>query len=103
MSVQTEISFDPPKSKRRYPCFLLEDVNQATPLIITLLSDGEIPLLGRFSAGIREIQRISPSAFNVEKLLKTHRDVKVLLSETREESLKSVEEYLEGIEEWMHL
>ncbi len=103
MSVVKTLSFEAPKVQKEYPYFLIDNANESTPLIVSLLQEGELPLVCKYNGVAKEVGRISPSALNVDKLIRTHGSILVYKSEFEYKALRNVEEYLEEVCEWMDL
>lgn len=97
MSVITKLDFSNKFVKEQYPNITLPEVNQTTPLIVKLLEPGEIPLIGILNDVKKVIAKISDSAYNVDKLLRTHSEVVFNKSKDESYDIASVLDYLEVI------
>lgn len=50
------------------PYFVINDLNNCVPIVVSSLEDGEIPLVGTHKGVTKVVKYISPSAFNVDWL-----------------------------------
>lgn len=95
MGIVTDIDFTPKTVQLTYPSLELEDLSEVTPLVIGLLQEGDIPVVGVYNGKRKVIARISPSACNVDKILRTHNSVYVRESETDKCFIRDVRDWLE--------
>lgn len=95
MSVITKLDFNDKVRDAEYPNILLPEVNQATPLIVKLLDPGTLPLVGELNGIKKVIARVSDSAYNIDKLLRTHSEVRFNKNKEESYDLSSITDYLE--------
>lgn len=55
----------------RYPFLKILTPNATVPLIVSVLEEGEVPLLLTLNGVSKVIKRISKSAYNIDKMLRT--------------------------------
>jgi len=96
MGVVTELSFKN-TVKEQFPNVVLRSVNDTTPLVVKLLEKGELPLVGILGDIRKVVAYISPSAYNIEKLLRTHDDIVYNRDENTRVQIRSVVDYLEVV------
>ena len=98
MSVITELNveeFSRKHTNMKYPHFVLHNINQTTPLVVSLREEGEIPLIFIPNGVKKVVKYISSSALNVDKILRTHSVVTYMISENESKIIKKIQEYLE--------
>lgn len=98
MSVVTELNVEEFSRKHtniKYPNFILNNINETTPLVVSLLEEGEIPLIGIHNGVKKVVKYISNSAYNVDKILRTHGVITYVLSESDSKVIKRIQDYLE--------
>ena len=70
-------------TKRKYPYIKLSECNDTTPLVVSLLEEGDTPLVVTRDGVDYNPKEISLSALNINKLLRVHDNVVFV---TKEES-----------------
>lgn len=88
------------KVQLRIPYFILPEVNDTLPLVLSILEKGDIQILATFNGEQRIVGRISDSAYNVDKLIRTQKEV-IYKTESDEYVLTNVCEYLEVLQGWI--
>lgn len=76
-------------------CIEIGELNATTPLVVPNLEVGELPLVGSFKGQRRVLVRISESAYNIDKLLRTHGVLKYIDENGNMHVVNSVVDYLE--------
>ena len=84
----------------KYPCVLITDLNATTPLVVGQLEAGDIPLIAEYNNVKRVVCNISNSAYNIDKLLRTHEGIQYLQSESSFKDITNIRDYLEVITGW---
>lgn len=87
------------KVNLQYPYIELNSLNDTTPLILSLLEKGDLKVVGSLQGQRRVLGSISESAYNIDKLLRTHDSVNYV-SETGVREITTVVEYLEALMGW---
>lgn len=77
-----------------YPNIVVERPNQTLPVTIQSLEAGNIQLIMEYKGQRKVIKSISPSAFNIQKLLRTVGSCRYNLNETVSKDIFTVEEYM---------
>ena len=99
MAKQLDVeAFSQRKTTLSYPNVFLGEVNVSTAIVLQALEEGVIPVIGESNGEKRIIKNISDSVFNIEKLLRIHRNIYYNKSEAENFKLKDVKDYLEVIE-----
>ena len=80
-----------------YPNIKVLAPNDTLPVTIRSLEKGDMQVLASLGEEQKIIARITPSAFNIDKLLRTCGDLQYNVSETEFYKISKVEEYLECI------
>ncbi len=89
------IDFTPKIRKEEFPNIVIADVNETTPLVVQLLEEGDMPVIGVIGNSRKIIARISKSAYNIDKLMRTHSDITLNQEVSNRVRIRSVREYLE--------
>lgn len=76
-------------------CIELGELNETTPLVVPNLEVGELPLVGTYKDQRRVLTRISESAYNIDKLLRTHGVLKYIDGNGSMHVINNVIDYLE--------
>lgn len=97
MAVVTNINLSGQRLREQFPNVFLEEVNQTTPVVVSLLEKGDIPVIGELNGERKVIAHMSSSAYNIDKLMRTHSSVRYSKSETERFSLTSIADYLEVV------
>ena len=77
-----------------YPNILILKPNMTLPVTINSLEAGNVQLIMEFKEQRKVIKCISPSAFNIHKLLRTIGHFTYNLNEVVSEEIYSVEDYM---------
>lgn len=80
-----------------YPYFKLREMSQVTPSVVKLLEEGDIHLRGAYNGKEVVVMRISKSAYNVWRLIRTHGSLTYCVSPEESFLIEDVEQYLEII------
>lgn len=94
-------AFTAKRVNARYPNIFIPSLNGTTPLVVELLEKGELPVIGEHNGQRRVICYISESAYNIDKLLRTHDVLKYMSDADSTYDVHSVREYLEVVSGWM--
>lgn len=94
-------SFRSQKVQSKFPCVMLRNLNETTPLVVSMLEEGDLPLLAEYKGQKRIVKNISDSAYNIDKLIRTHGDLTYFESEDSVREIATVREYLEVIVGWI--
>ena len=89
------VGFSKQRAQVTYPYFKILDVNGVTPSVVGMLEEGDIPLAGVYQGKTALLKKVSMSAYNVDKILRTHEGVLYVINEGEEHYIKKIEEYLE--------
>ena len=82
------------KTEETYPNFLVLHPNNTVPVVIRSLEPGDVQLIVEFKGVRKCVAHISPSALNVDKLLRTLGSVEYVLGKNVSTTINSVEGYL---------
>lgn len=77
-----------------YPNIVIMRPNQTLPVTIQSLESGPIQLIMEFKGQRKVVKSISPSAFNIDKLLRTLGSITYNLDSAISKEIYSVEEYM---------
>lgn len=80
-----------------YPCFEIVSFNDTLPLVISSLEKGDIPLVAVHEGKKKIACRISSTAFNISKLLRTQGELICFKSATEFRHVNRIQDYLEVI------
>ena len=81
-----------------YPHFLAKNPDDAFQLMCYNLEKGDIPLYLDYKGKVYEITRISPSAYNIMRLIKV---VKLFVETSTDiKEISSVSDYMGGVYKW---
>lgn len=80
---------------------LIHDINDTTPLVVQLLEDGDVPVIAEYNGQRRIMKRMSTSAYNIDKILRTHKEIEYVDGEGLHTPIKTIRDYLEVISGWM--
>ena len=89
--------FSKPKVTVGYPYFQIADLSEVTPVVVPLLEQGEIPLISEYNGKRVVLARISESAYNVWRLLRTHSGLVFCKDENTSVTIEDIEDYLESV------
>lgn len=98
--IVTKIDFGPKIVKEDFPNIVIADANDTTPLVVSLLEKGDMALICVVEKKRKVVAHISRSAFNMDRILRTHGDVTLNQSVANRVRIHSVKEYLE-VMNWM--
>ena len=94
-SVVTKIDFSPKIIKEEFPNIVIADANDTTPLVAGLLEKGTMALICAVDKKRKVVGHISESAYNIDRILRTHGDVTLNQSVSNRVRIHSVREYME--------
>lgn len=86
----------------QYPYITLKNINETTPLVLSTLTKGDMKIIGEYKGQRKVLGSISGSAYNIDKLLRTHETLDYVMSSDTVCSINSVRDYLEVLSGWMH-
>ena len=78
-----------------YPYLKVLEPNNTTPLIVSVLEKGDMPLIIELDGIRKVVARISKSAFNIDKLLRTCGSLELYVGEGNSIMIREVTDYLE--------
>ena len=78
-----------------YPYMVIVSPNATVPLIIRDIESGDIPLVVTINGNRKVVTRMSGSAYNVDKLIRTCGALELHKSEQEVKLINSVVEYME--------
>lgn len=78
-----------------YPYVVVVEPNNTTPLIVGLLKEGDVPLVVEVNGKSKVVARMSNSAYNISRLLRTAGMLKYVTSENDSALITDIEDYLE--------
>lgn len=78
-----------------YPCIRIDDLNDTTPLLVDFLESGEVPVMATYKGVSKVVCNISLSAYNIDKILRTHNEVFFLKQPGDEVQIRNIQGYLE--------
>lgn len=81
-----------------YPYLKILEPNNTTPLIVSVLETGDMPLIIELDGIRKVVARISMSALNIDKLLRTCGSLELTKSADEVTLIKEVTDYLEVFE-----
>lgn len=90
-------AFSKTSVKADYPSFELFEINDTLPVVVSALEKGDMPLIAHHNGQRKVVCRVSPSAFNVDKILLTQGNLKFNIDESKSVDISSVKEYLEVV------
>ena len=85
------------RTNASYPNFLLPTLNASVPVVVRTLEKGDLQLVVQHEGKEKVVTTISPSAYNVDKLLRTTSQLIYRKSETEVIEVKSITDYLSNI------
>lgn len=95
-SIKVDIDkFSSNSIKREYPYLELTSFNETLPLVIESLEQGDMQVLATHKGITKVICKISKSAYNIDKLLRTGQKLQVHTSEGEYKQIQNIIDYLE--------
>lgn len=86
-----------------YPNFeLIGDINECIPLVTSLLREGDIMLFISYKGEKKVVRSISPTAYNIDKLLRVSKGIRINKSETEFQDIHKISDYMEALK-WISL
>lgn len=82
------------KTEETFPNILVLHPNDTLPVVIRSLEEGDMQLIVEFKGKRKCVARISRSALNVDKLLRTLGSIEYVLGQGVSTTIKCMEEYL---------
>lgn len=102
-TIKTHIDVDKLRSRSTsipYPHIRIDELSNCIPLVVSILNDGDIPLLATLKGTTKIIKRISKSALTISKLLRVS-SVTVYLSVKENYRVTDIVEYMEVLARWI--
>lgn len=90
-------NFSKRKTSITYPNFVLRGMTEVTPVVVPLLDEGEVPVISEYNGKKVVVARMTESAYNVWKLLRTHEAISYNPNETESYEIRSIKDYLDLI------
>ena len=82
------------KIKLNYPCILIDNPNRTLPLMVRNLEEGDMQLIVEFNGKTKVVKKMSRSALNVDKLIRTNGTLKYVISKDIIIPINSITDYL---------
>ncbi len=82
------------KTQRKYPNVIIKDPNVTVPVIVQTLTPGDIQLIVELNGKQKVVKTISPSALNMNNILRTVGSFIYVISAGFEMPINSIEDYL---------
>ena len=89
--------FGKQKSKLGYPYLEILEFNDVLPLVVGVLEKGDMQVVAKHNEVNKIIGRISLSAYNIDKLIRTKQVLRLHKDEDNNAVITSVQDYLEVI------
>jgi hypothetical protein len=86
----------------QYPYIKLNNINDTTPLVLSTLENGPMKIIGEYKGQCKVLGSMSGSAYNIDKLLRTHDSLDYVVSDGNVNCITTVREYLEVLSGWTH-
>ena len=90
--------FSAAKAAEEFPNVEVGGLNDTFALVLSLLEEGNIPLIANHANERRIMGKISPSAYNIKKLLQTQDSLKVNISNDKSVDINCLKDYMEVVE-----
>lgn len=88
------------KTSLKIPHFILSEINETLPLVVSVLEPGEVQLVATYNGQQRVVGSISKSAYNVDKILRTQQNL-IYVDDNGKHDIRSVRDYLEVLQGWI--
>lgn len=85
------------KTSETYPNLLICNPNNTVPVVVRNLQEGDMQLIAEWNGKRKVVARISPSAYNVNMLLRTTGSLKYNLGNNVGIDINDIETYLSCI------
>lgn len=82
-------------TETKYPYIKVLEPNATTPLIVSVMENGEMPLVIEMNGVKKVVARISMSALNVDRLLRTCGSLELVMNADNTVLVKDVVDYME--------
>jgi hypothetical protein len=82
------------KTEESFPNLLVLHPNNTVPVIVRTLEPGDMQLIVEFKGTRKCVAHISPSALNINKLLRTLGSIEYVISKNVSMPITSIEDYL---------
>lgn len=82
------------KTEETYPNFLIQHPNDTVPIVVRSLEEGDTQLIVEFNGQRKCVKRISRSAINVKRLLRTVGHLEYVLGQGSSVTIDDIETYL---------
>ena len=85
------------KTVESFPNILITNPNEAVPVVVRTLEKGDMQLIMEYNGVRKVIDKISPSAFNVHKLVRVLGSIQYVLASNLSIEIKEISDYLNCI------
>ena len=85
------------KTQAQYPILVIGNANDTIPLVTTTLEKGDMQLVLIYNGQKKVIGKISESAHNISKLLRTCGSIEYMKAKDESYEIHSVAEYLDCV------
>ena len=85
------------KASEVFPNILIKTPNDTLPVVVRTLEKGDMQLVVEFKGMKKVVARVSPSGYNIDRLLRTVGTITYKKSSEEVISISTVEEYLSCI------
>lgn len=82
------------KTEETFPNILVTHPNETLPVVIRTLSEGDMQLIVEFKGKRKCVARVSPSAINMQRLLRTVGSFEYVLGQNVSTTITCMDEYL---------
>lgn len=89
--------FGKQRSKLDYPYLEILEVNDVLPLVVGALEKGDMQVIAKHNGVNKIIGRISLSAYNIDKLIRTKQVLRLHITEEDNAIITCIQDYLEVI------
>lgn len=85
------------KVSESFPNLLVTAPNETLPVVVRTLEKGDMQLIVEFNGRRKVVERISPSAYNIDKLLRTLGSILYRRGTDDEVLISDIETYLSSV------
>lgn len=82
------------KTDETFPNVLVMHPNDTLPVVVRSLEEGDVQLIVEFNGARKCVARMSPSAINIQMLLRTIGSVEYVISQGVSTTITCIDEYL---------
>ena len=86
------------KTSETYPNIVITQPNDTVPVVVKTLEEGDMQLIIEWNGRRKVVARISPSAYNINKLLRTTNSIFYNLGSGSMVELTDIETYLSCVQ-----